>query len=308
MSTLITLVLNNADKIPIVGAPINQATTWYRQRNNSYQHPQDSDLESPPPPYEKEPIQSRLTQISDYVWKRTSFSANNNSITPTEPLVSKENLNKKQIDEGISLIQMATEMNNIHTNGKNKEISIGLYMMGLDKILTSLPVNTDPLLKSSLEKKLSEFKKRTGLLLIDDEEANSSKKQLSEKEKNEALGGLSNLVIQAAVLGAVALKKSPLPDIMSRCLQMTKYSIIKIDQVCSIRERTINIAHYGIARAIEIDQHYEVHQFFAEVFYTTFTAVLKAGIAYSEYDNDIKKENNQEHQNGLQPESSAVTA
>lgn len=38
----------------------------------------------------------------------------------------------------------------------------------------------------------------------------------------------------------------------------------------------------GIAKAIEIDQHYEVHQLFAEIFYTGCTALLKAGIAFAE--------------------------
>jgi hypothetical protein len=143
MTTLVTLVLNNADKLPIVGSPINHATSWYRKRS----HSQDSDLETPPPPYENEPvIHSRLTQISDYVWKRASFSSTNTSgsnQTP-EPYLStttkEEPLDKEKITEGISLIQMATEMNNA-PNGKNQQVSIDLYMMGLDKILASVPSN-----------------------------------------------------------------------------------------------------------------------------------------------------------------------
>lgn len=142
MTTLVTLVLSNADKLPIVGSPINHATSWYRKRS----HSQGSDLETPPPPpYENEPVvHSRLTQISDYVWKRASFSSNTASSSNRAPesytaLPSKEEpFNKEKITEGISLIQMATEMNNA-PNGKNQQVSVDLYMMGLDKILASLP-------------------------------------------------------------------------------------------------------------------------------------------------------------------------
>lgn len=79
-------------------------------------------------------------------------------------------------------------------------------------ILRLFLVNTDPVLKSTLETKLIEFKKRMGLVLHDPEEENM-KRRLTEQEQKEALGGISSLVIQAAVLGAVALKRSPIPGI-----------------------------------------------------------------------------------------------
>jgi hypothetical protein len=69
---------------------------------------------------------------------------------------------------------------------------------------------------------------------------------------------------------------------MARLFEATKNGLQKLDETCSIRERTINITNVGIAKAIEIDQHYEVHQFFAEVFYTGCAALLKAGIAYAQ--------------------------
>ncbi|KAL7324503.1 hypothetical protein PS15p_209687 [Mucor circinelloides] len=294
MTTLVTLVLSNADKLPIVGSPINHATSWYRKRS----HSQGSDLETPPPPpYENEPVvHSRLTQISDYVWKRASFSSNTASSSNRAPesysaLPSKEEpFNKEKITEGISLIQMATEMNNA-PNGKNQQVSVDLYMMGLDKILASLPIDSDPAMKASLEAKLTEFKRRCGLVLHDDQE----KKSLSDVDQKEALGGLSHLIIHAAVLSAVALKKSSIPGMMSRLIEITKIGFSKIDETCSIRERTSNLTNAGIAKAIEMDRYYEVHQFFAEVFYTGCTAILKAGIAYAEYDQTVEgkeQENN----------------
>lgn len=71
---------------------------------------------------------------------------------------------------------------------------------------------------------------------------------------------------------------------MSRFIEITKIGFSKIDETCSIRERTSNLTNAGIAKAIEMDQYFEVHQFFAEIFYTGCTAILKAGIAYAEYD------------------------
>lgn len=62
-------------------------------------------------------------------------------------------------------------------------------------------------MKASLEAKLTEFKRRCGLVLHDDQE----KKSLSDVDQKEALGGLSHLIIHAAVLSAVALKKSSIP-------------------------------------------------------------------------------------------------
>ncbi len=71
---------------------------------------------------------------------------------------------------------------------------------------------------------------------------------------------------------------------MSRILQATKEGLLKIDEKCSIRERTLNLTSVGISKAIELDQHYEVHHFFAEIFYTGCSAILKASIAYAEQD------------------------
>ncbi|GAA5813950.1 hypothetical protein MFLAVUS_007440 [Mucor flavus] len=278
MTTLVSLVLNNADRLPIVGSPIGQATTWYRRKSNS----SEVICETPPPPYEKEPVHSRLTQISDYVWKRASFSSTQPqpTTTPEVAITLTSTLDKKQVDDGISLLQMATQMNQ-DTSGKHNQMSIELYMMGLDKILASIPIDSDSAIKVTLQDKLFEFKQRHGLVFTAD---NLEKKPLTEQEQKEALGGLSNLIIQAAVLGALAIKKSPLPGIMTRAFQMARDGLIKIDETCSIRERTLHITSAGLSKAIELDQHYEVHQFFAEIFYTGCTAVLKAGIAYAEED------------------------
>ena len=139
MATLVSLVLKNANRLPLAGFPISNATTWYRKTNEN---------EKPPPPYEKEDVMlvaenSRLTQISDYLWKkvsivgvRSNISNDNNVINESmqEAKSISKILDKKMIDEAISLIQMATEMCSI----KHQHISVDLYMMGLEKLLDSL--------------------------------------------------------------------------------------------------------------------------------------------------------------------------
>jgi hypothetical protein len=147
MTSLVSLVLNNADRLPIVGSPIGQATSWYNRRNSQEEATTLYDESNilPPPPYEKVP--SRLTKISDYVWKRASFSSAveinpTNKLTPNnnqlkmEPLV--HIIDKKHIQDGLTLINIATEMNHSYTQHQ-QQMSLELYMMGLDKILSSLP-------------------------------------------------------------------------------------------------------------------------------------------------------------------------
>ncbi|EIE83321.1 hypothetical protein RO3G_08026 [Rhizopus delemar RA 99-880] len=141
---------------------------------------------------------------------------------------------------------MAAQVN--HHDTKNQEMSINLYMLGLEKILASLPIDSDPLIKSTLEAKLLEFKQRNHLVLQTVEESRK-KQKLTYEQRKKALGGLSELIIQAAEQGAIALKKSPIPS---------------------------------LAKAIELDEHYEVHHIFAELFYTGCAALLKANAAYNQ--------------------------
>ncbi|OBZ88205.1 hypothetical protein A0J61_03753 [Choanephora cucurbitarum] len=231
MSGLVSFVLTKADKLPIVGAPINQATTWYYSKKES-----ENAMEPlPPPPYESSALE------------------------------------KEKVADGVSLIQMATEL-------YPQQQALHLYLMGIDKLLTALPVDTDPLVKSSLEAKLIEFKQKANLILSDPLE----KASLSPTEQQQALGGLAQLIIQAAVLSAVTLKKSPIPSMVHQILCWSKAGWIKIDQACCLQERATRIAHLGLEKAIEMDQHYKAHQWVAEVFYTGCTAILKAGVAYAE--------------------------
>lgn len=92
--------------------------------------------------------------------------------------------------------------------------------MRLILAFSTILVDSDPAMKASLEAKLTEFKRRSGLVLHDDQ----AKKNLSDVNQKEALGGLSHLIIHAAVLSAVALKKSSIPGTIysyANCAEQT---------------------------------------------------------------------------------------
>lgn len=67
-------------------------------------------------------------------------------------------------------------------------------------------MESDPTAKEALELKLKEFKLKKQLILDDPNE-----KSLTDEQKDAALSGLSGLIINASVIAAVALKKSPIP-------------------------------------------------------------------------------------------------
>ncbi|KAI9013884.1 hypothetical protein CLU79DRAFT_708472 [Phycomyces nitens] len=239
---------------------------------------------TPPPPYEKVgPPSSRLTKISDYVWKRASFSSgigSGGSIaaspSPLKPAFIEEvTIDKKQTDHGVTLINVATEMD----QAGNHQMATDLYLMGLERMLCALPIESDPRLKIALERKLVEFKETKGLDLESIVEATE------EDEKDVPADepyGFSGLVINAAILGAVALKRSPLPDVLSSAVSYAKSGFQSVDEAYHIRQRAWDFATQGVAKAVEIDQQYEVHRMLTDALYTGCTAILKAGIAYTE--------------------------
>ncbi|KAI8991974.1 hypothetical protein BDF20DRAFT_847575 [Mycotypha africana] len=314
MSSLVSLVLNNANKLPIVGNSIQQVmSTTTATMHHLFQQQDTSCLTPPPPPYEKEDTihtkalqKSTLSRLTDFVWERKSCSRSSssnddetlNNITAHQSYAAAK-INKEKVEEGLALIKMAVEVYNSSTivttgsanNDSQYTMSIELYMMGLEKVLSSLPIDSNFFVKSSLERKLTELRKKHDLVIRAAQEENEqqnehTRRKLTKEQQDQALNGLSNLIIQAAVLTAIALKKSPIPGLMSRLLEMMKYALIRLDETCSVRERTYNLTYAGLAKAIEMDEHFKVHQFFAEIFYTGCTAILKAGIAYAECKTD----------------------
>ncbi|KAI7866343.1 hypothetical protein BDF14DRAFT_1814246 [Spinellus fusiger] len=299
MTSLVSHLVSQADRLPLIGSHVSTATQWisgtspknslfssqahqanapYTPSNTSaYVIPESPRLyAAPPPPYEKEASSaSRLTQISDYVWKRASFSAGSIVQSPFKPVVEVEpiTMDKKQIDHGLTLIQVATEMD----QAGNHTMAADLYLMGLERMLCALPLESDPKIKQALEKKLVEFKETKGLNL-----QGASKLTSDLQQETEEPYSLKGLIINAAILSAVALKRSPLPDVVGSIAGYCNSGLHSVDETYQIRKRAWGMASQGVAKAVEMDQSYQIHQMFTEAVYIGCTALLKAGIAYTE--------------------------
>jgi hypothetical protein len=171
MSTLVSRVLSHSDKLSI----INNASSWLHHSskkeeamldssrrssiedytypsseiyNNNNNNPQSfTPTASPrysmaPPPYEnvlKETTieNKRFGNALSTIWKRASFSSSGNTandIKMTPPQTTTQ-IDKKQMEHAITLINVATDMN----NSGNQQMAIDLYMMGLDKLISALP-------------------------------------------------------------------------------------------------------------------------------------------------------------------------
>lgn len=157
MSALVSRVLSQADKLPI----INNASSWFpnyyvskkeeaavtsleQQDEDNFNAYQRLTTTSPrysmaPPPYEatnSTPIVVENKRFSTLttIWKRASFSSSTNTDIKT-PIVAPSTIDKKQMDHAVTLINVATDMN----NSGNQQMAIDLYMMGLDKLMSALP-------------------------------------------------------------------------------------------------------------------------------------------------------------------------
>ncbi len=163
-------------------------------------------------------------------------------------------------------------------------------------------MESDPNVKASLERKLIEVKERHQLELV------SLDDLIKEPEEEEdgtrpMRAQLSNLVVNAAVLSAIALKKSPIPgmymdscidnifhvltifnhlDAFSTVMNFAVDGIQTMDEKHQIRKRTWDLAATGVAKAVEIDRQFEIHQMVTGAVYTGLSAFIKAGLAYAE--------------------------
>ncbi|KAI9024336.1 hypothetical protein CLU79DRAFT_746663 [Phycomyces nitens] len=327
MSILVSRVLSHADKLPIVGSPLSNASSWlpnsrdsissiassYRRRSvepaapaAQYEPPRISPpnspriYASPPPPYEKvvsgqQNKPSTFNKLSGYL-KRASFSAGYSAFYDSKPAVPLEaaTIDKKQVEHALTLINVATEMDNTG----NHEMAIDLYLMGLDKMISSLPIDSNPAVKAALEQKLIEFGEAKNLNLSppiphhlhnpvrhsqNSEDVDEEDEEEEERKRKENMGAqFSTLIVNAAILGAVALKKSPLPDALSCVVNTAISGAQKVDDSYQIRKRTWDLAGRGVAKAIQIDRDYEIHQMVSDAVCTSLTAAVKAGLAYVE--------------------------
>ncbi|KAG1047488.1 hypothetical protein G6F46_008125 [Rhizopus delemar] len=272
MSTLVNQVLSQADKFPMINQWLSPNEQYNNKKIESYT-PRHHSLGAPPP-YENVVRQPKRYSFSSMIWKRAS-SFSSTACSEPEVGLPMTTIDKKQVENGITLLNIATEMAN---SNNNKPMALDLYMMGLEKIMSALPLESDPSIKLTFERKLNELKENYQLNLVD-----SSVPLVDEQEKDTPIRRqLSNLVIHAAILGAVALKKSPIPDAVSGVVNYAVDKIQIIDEKHKIRKRTWDLAALSVSKAVEIDRHFEIHQMVTEAVYTGFAAFIKAGLAYAE--------------------------
>ncbi|KAI9245624.1 hypothetical protein EDC94DRAFT_628287 [Helicostylum pulchrum] len=236
-----------------------------------------------PPPYEAAPTQpvvseKRFSNTLSTIWKRASFSSYAGTDIKTPLSAVNSTIDKKQMEHAVTLINVATDMN----NSGNQQMAIDLYMMGLDKLISALPLESDPTVKESLEKKLVELKERHKLSLVSLNDLLPEEEEDEDGQSRPIRAQISNLVINAAVLSAIALKKSPIPDALSSVMNYAVDGIQIMDEKHQIRQRTWNLAAKSVGKAVQIDRQFEIHQMVTGAFYTGFTAFVKAGLAYSE--------------------------
>ncbi|KAI9258928.1 hypothetical protein BDA99DRAFT_440517 [Phascolomyces articulosus] len=172
-------------------------------------------------------------------------------------------INTTLISQSMTLIQIAAEMQ----SSRQMAMALDLYMVALDKMMTALPLDTDTNAKRSLRDKLKEIKERY---------------DLDHDHEEDIQYTISESIIHAAIACAVALKKSPIPDMVTSVLNYAVSSIHSIDKMLNVRERSWHLVSCGVTKLTQVDQHYQIHQMVTSAVYTSAMAIFKAGIAYTE--------------------------
>lgn len=151
MSTLVNQVLSQADKFPMINQWLSPNEQYNNKKIESYT-PRHHSLGAPPP-YENVVRQPKRYSFSSMIWKRAS-SFSSTACSEPEVGLPMTTIDKKQVENGITLLNIATEMAN---SNNNKPMALDLYMMGLEKIMSALPCNTIILFIESIKTFNSSF-------------------------------------------------------------------------------------------------------------------------------------------------------
>ncbi|ORZ25734.1 hypothetical protein BCR42DRAFT_400809 [Absidia repens] len=278
MTSIVSNVFSHADKIPVVGS---MASGWLPSNNKKLNEKSHSFITPPPPYYEVTSTTppSKISQLSNYVWRQgTSFLPDLTSSSA----MSETTIDKKQMEHVVTLIHMASEMD----QAGNSQMAKDLYIMGIDRMLSALPLETDPALKLAVEFRLSEFRNHKQLNLdqpfeetmmaiancqeIVDDDQDSINNSGSLKSK------FAHMVTAAAWYGVDVFKKSPIPDAMYYSMTCALAGLEAVDASCQLRQRTWNLAVQGVAKAMEMDRQYELHRLVVDKLVITCNALLQA--------------------------------
>ncbi|ORX44101.1 hypothetical protein DM01DRAFT_1340517 [Hesseltinella vesiculosa] len=231
---------------------------------------------TPPPPYEKAvtlPTSSKIGQLSDYMWRQGSSiilpDANNQAVAT---------IDKKHVENVLTLIHMASEMDQAGQHQMAKD----LYIMGIDRMLSSLPLESDPRLKLALEFRLAQYKEKANLDLDQNFEetmmaiANCEEITDDDAQAKSFKSRLSDMVASVTTYGIDVLKKTPIPGAVSYSVSFAFASLESVDATLHLRERTWNLAVQSVAKAMEMDRQYQIHRMVLDKVLLTCNALLQA--------------------------------
>ncbi|KAI8082774.1 uncharacterized protein BX664DRAFT_387920 [Halteromyces radiatus] len=279
-------LISHADKIPLVGTPLtNMASALLPDIKKSNEKTHSFLTPIPPPPYEKVVGTSKLSQLSDYVWRQGSHFLPDITLSNS---VTQSTIDKKQIEQVMTLLHIAAEMD----QSGNHQMAKDLYIMGIDRMLSSLPLESDPTLKLALEYRLSDFRNRkqldldqpfeeTMMAIADCQEIADDDQDFTSLSYVGLKSRLTQIVTSAALFGVDVFKKSPIPDAMAYSLSCALAGLEAMDANYQIRQRTWNMAVQGMAKAIEMDRHYELHRLVMDKLVITCNALLQAAVAHN---------------------------
>ncbi|RUS34696.1 hypothetical protein BC938DRAFT_479077, partial [Jimgerdemannia flammicorona] len=182
----------------------------------------------------------------------------------------------RSVEQAVALTSVAAE----EDKAGNHQVALDLYLTGLEKMLNALPVDADENVRHALQSKLAQYVDRTGLDLNEGSRQNRDDGLFSTFDTK--VGGISEAVINAAVLSAIALKQSPIPDAISATLSYTFHTLQRVDAAYNIRTKAWELTAMGLTRAMELDAEYNLHGRVSEAIYTGCAAFIKAGVAYTD--------------------------
>jgi len=83
-------------------------------------------------------------------------------------------------------------------------------------------------------------------------------------------------------MSAIALKQSPIPDAISATLSYTFQTLQRVDAAYNVRAKAWDLTVLGVTRALELDAEYNLHGRVSDAIYTSCTAFIRAGVAYTD--------------------------
>jgi len=217
------------------------------------------------------------------------------------PFVSKSQtgvFDNSKIDQSIQLTLRALD---VDCRG-DADVALDMYFEALSCMLDALPENPDAKRNKLIQYKLSNLLARkyniNGAahpgLRRPASESNMRIREIGSCDEESKLKAteiplesnrpttLSEKVVQAAVAGAVALKQSPIPDVICSGVGFTLRKAQALDKYIGVQDLCWSVSKVGINKAIELDNQFNLHEKVSSALMTSATAVIKAGIAYKE--------------------------